>query len=179
MIIDSQVIKNTCQASVETKGFCSYKLTNGIKRHLAVDTLAFPFFTHCTPANLSDDRGLLEMLKNNIDYFKNKPVKIPKITILLDSGYYPKSLTKKLKNIYPAILTQIRFQHAPKPSRQQKTMHALSGFAPQPTRWIIERSNAWMERFKSLVKNFDRTPLHAIAQINPCFVKLIESQIIF
>ena len=32
--------------------------TNGIKRHLAVDTLGFPFFTHCTSANLSDDAGL-------------------------------------------------------------------------------------------------------------------------
>jgi hypothetical protein len=26
--------------------------------HLAIDTLDFPFFTHCTPANVSDDRGL-------------------------------------------------------------------------------------------------------------------------
>ena len=35
--------------------FCFYKATNGIKRHLAVDILGFPFFTHCTPANVSDD----------------------------------------------------------------------------------------------------------------------------
>ena len=44
---------------VESKGFCFYKSTNGIKRHLAVDTLGFPFFTHCTKANVSDDAGLL------------------------------------------------------------------------------------------------------------------------
>jgi hypothetical protein len=31
--------------------------------------------------------GLLEMLTQNIDYFKSKPVNIPKITILLDHGY--------------------------------------------------------------------------------------------
>jgi hypothetical protein len=41
MIIDSQTVKNTYQASVETKGFCFYKATNGIKRHLAVNTLGF------------------------------------------------------------------------------------------------------------------------------------------
>ena len=41
-----------------SKGFCFYKATNGIKRHLAVDTLGLPFFTHCTSANLSDDAGL-------------------------------------------------------------------------------------------------------------------------
>ncbi|MEH2434715.1 MAG: transposase [Nostoc sp.] len=42
IIIDSQVVKNTCNASVESKGFCFYKATNGIKRHLAIDTLGFP-----------------------------------------------------------------------------------------------------------------------------------------
>ena len=43
IIIDSQAVKNTCNASVESKGFCFYKATNGIKRHLAVDSLGFPF----------------------------------------------------------------------------------------------------------------------------------------
>ena len=62
LLIDSQAVKNTCNASVESKGFCFYKATNGIKRHLAVDTLGFPFFIHCTQANLSDDQGLIEML---------------------------------------------------------------------------------------------------------------------
>ncbi|MEP0791419.1 hypothetical protein NDI42_20410 [Funiculus sociatus GB2-C1] len=56
-MIDSQAVKNTCNASVESKGFCFYKCTNGIKRHLAVDTLGFLFFTHCTKANVSDDQG--------------------------------------------------------------------------------------------------------------------------
>jgi hypothetical protein len=73
---------------VDSKGFCFYKATNGIKRHLAVDTLGFPFFTHCTKANVSDDAGLLEMLTLNIDYFQSKTVNIPKITILLDRGYH-------------------------------------------------------------------------------------------
>ncbi len=68
-------------------GFCHYKTTNGIKRHLAIDTLGFPFFTHCTKASVSDDWGLIEMFTKNIDYFKSKPVYIPKITILLDNGY--------------------------------------------------------------------------------------------
>ena len=83
IIIDSQAVKNTCNASTESKGFCFYKSTNGIKRHLAVDSLGFPFFTHCTKASVSDDVGLIEMLSDNIDYFKSKPVNIPKITILL------------------------------------------------------------------------------------------------
>jgi transposase len=87
MLVDSQAVKNTCNASIESKGFCFYKSTNGIKRHLAVDTLGFPFFTHCTKANVSDDAGLIEMLSLNMDYFKSKPLDIPQITILLDNGY--------------------------------------------------------------------------------------------
>lgn len=75
-MIDSQAVKNTCNASVESKGFCFYKCINGIKRHLAVDTLGFPFFTHCTKANVSDDQGLIEMLSQNLDYFRAKPVNI-------------------------------------------------------------------------------------------------------
>ena len=86
-MVDSQAVKNTCNANVQSKGFCLYKATNGIKRHLAVDKLGFPFFTHCTPANVSDDAGLVEMFTQNIEYFKLKPVNIEKITIVLDHGY--------------------------------------------------------------------------------------------
>ena len=99
MIIDSQAVKNTCNAGVASKGYCFYKSTNGIKRHLAVDTLGFPFFTHCTPANVADDVGLLEMLIQNIDYFKSKPVNLAKVTILLDHGYHPDYLTQMLYRI--------------------------------------------------------------------------------
>ncbi|MBD2153037.1 transposase, partial [Leptolyngbya sp. FACHB-16] len=39
--------------------------------------------------------------------------------------------------------------------------------------WVIERSNAWMERCKSLTKNFERTLSHAKAQIDLCFIRLM------
>jgi hypothetical protein len=64
------------------KDFVTCICTNGIKRHLAVDTLGFPFFTHVTIASVSDDLGLIELLSNHLDYFRAKPVNIPKITIL-------------------------------------------------------------------------------------------------
>jgi transposase len=155
------------------KVFCFYKATNGIKRHLAVDTLGFPFFTHCTPANVSDDAGLLEMLILNIDYFKSKPVNIPKITILLDHGYHIEHLIAQLEKVYPQLRTKIRFQLSTKPSKQQKAAQGKTGFVPAIARWVIERSNAWMERCKSLVKNFERTLSHATTKINLCFVRLM------
>jgi hypothetical protein len=75
--------------------------TNGIKRHLAVDILGFPFFTHGTKANGSEDAGLIEMLTLNIDYFPSKPVNLAKITILLDHGYHIDCLIKVLEQVYP------------------------------------------------------------------------------
>ena len=173
MIVDSQAVKNTCNASVESKGFCHYKCVNGIKRHLAVDTLGFPFFTHCTKANVSDDQGLIEMLSHNIDYFRLKPVNIPKITILLDHGYHPSKIIVALQKLYPQILTKIRFELAPKPTKAEKAAQGKTGFVVVATRWVIERSNAWMERCKSLAKNFERTLAHATAKLNLCFIRLM------
>lgn len=131
MIIDSQAVKNTCNASVKSKGYCFYKSTNGIKRHLAVDTLGFPFFTHCTKANLSDDAGLIEMFTANIDYFKSKPVNIPKITIFLDRGYHPQYLRHELEKVYPQMMTKIGFDLAAKPSKYAKQVQMKSGFVPR------------------------------------------------
>ncbi|MEG4634268.1 hypothetical protein QUB56_32675 [Microcoleus sp. AR_TQ3_B6] len=79
--------------------------------------MGFPFFTHCSKANLSDAAGFIEMLTQNIDYFKYKSVNIPKITILLDHGYHPEHLTIELEQIYPPIVTQIKFELSPKPSK--------------------------------------------------------------
>ena len=166
-------MKNTCNASIESKGFCFYKATNGIKRHLAVDTLGFPFFTRCTPANVSDDEGLIEMLNQHIDYFRAKPVNIPKITILLDHGYHPDKLREALEAVYPKIMRKLQFELSPKPSKADKVAQGKTGFVPVAARWVIERSNAWMERCKILVKNFERTLENATTKLNLCFVRLM------
>ncbi|MDE5068896.1 MAG: transposase [Trichodesmium sp. St16_bin4-tuft] len=154
--MDSQAVKNTCNASVKSKGFCFYKATKGIKRHLAVDSLGFPFFTHCTKASVSDDVGLIEMLSDNINYFRSKPVNIPKITILLDNGYHPEKIIQELEKIYPAIMTKIRFKLSPKPSKTEKENLGKTGFIPVKVRWVIEKTNSWMERCKSLTKKIWR-----------------------
>lgn len=124
----------TCKASVESKGFCFYKATNRIKRHLAVDTLGFPFFSHCTRANVFDERGLIEMLSNNIDYLKSKPVNIPKITILLDNGYHPETVMEELKKIYPNIATKIKFKLSSKLSKADQKKLGKTGFVPVKAR---------------------------------------------
>jgi hypothetical protein len=113
------------------------------------------------------------MLTLNIDYFKSKPVNIPKITILLDDGYHPEFLTEKLEQVYPQVMTKIRFERSTKPSSQEKAAQGKSGFVPAVARWVVERSNAWMERCKILVKNFERTLPHATTKIHLCFSRLM------
>ena len=69
LIGDSMCAQNTDTANRETKGYCWYKSCNGIKRHLLVDVLGNLYFAHCTPANASDDEGLLAMIRENKEYW--------------------------------------------------------------------------------------------------------------
>jgi transposase len=177
IIIDSQAVKNTCNASATSNGFCFYKATNGIKRHLAVDSLGLPFFTHCTRAHVSDDQGLIEMLSHNMDYFRQKPLELAKTTILLDQGYHPVTIQAALEPVYPEIMSKIQFEVSAKPSKSEKAAQGKSGFVPVAARWVVERSNAWVERCKNLVKNFEWTLEHARAKLNLGFIRLMVKRL--
>jgi len=172
-MVDSQAVKNTCTAGKETKGFCHYKATNGIKRHLAVDSLGYPFFLYCSKASVSDDQGLIDMFIKNMDFFKLKPMNIKKIEVLVDRGYHTDKIMAALKAVYPAIDKKIKFRVSEKISRKEKEEKGLTGFVPEKMRWIIERSNAWVERCKSLIKNFEKTLKYAETRLSLCFTRLM------
>ncbi|MGH8002717.1 MAG: transposase [Brasilonema sp.] len=70
-------------------------------------------------------------------------------------------------------MTKIQLELSPKPSKAEKAKQGKSGFVTVKARWVIERSNSWMERCKSLVKNFERTLAHATTKIHLCFVRLM------
>lgn len=95
------------------------------------------------------------------------------ITILIDNGYHPEKLTQALEQIYPQIMSKIQFQLRDMPSKAEKEANGKSGFVPVAARWVIERSNAWVERCKSLVKNFERTLDRANAKLKLCFIRLM------
>ncbi len=92
---------------------------------------------------------------------------------MLDNGYHPDKIEKELVKVYPEIMTKIQLELSPKPSKTEKAEKGLSGFVPVKTRWVIERSNSWMERCKSLVKNFERTLEHSTTKIHLCFLRLL------
>ena len=84
---------------------------------------------------MTDDQGLVELLSHHLDYFRAKPVNIPKITILLDNGYHPDKVTTALQRVYPQMMTKIRFKLAPKPTKTEKAELGKTGFVPVAVRW--------------------------------------------
>jgi len=169
-------VKNTCTAGVQSKGFCFYKCTNGIKRHLAVDVLGFPVFTLCTRANVTDDQGLIDMFIHNERYFIERPEFLTPLTVLLDSGYHTDFIIKALED-HPAILNKVTFEISPKMSKEMKKELGLKGFVPVFKRWIVERSNSWTEKCKSLIKNFEKTLERANYKLQLCFMRLMLKNI--
>jgi hypothetical protein len=93
------------------------------------------FLPTALASSVSDDQGLIELLSHNLDYFRAKPVNIPKITILLDHGYHPDKLTVELQKLYPQIMTKIRFELAPKPTKAEIAALGKTGFVVVATRW--------------------------------------------
>jgi hypothetical protein len=59
-------------------------------------------------------------------------------------------------------MRKIKFELSAKLSKSEKAAQGKSGFVPELARWVIERSNAWMERCKNLVKNFEHLTTVAI-----------------
>ncbi|RUS98442.1 hypothetical protein DSM107010_69420 [Chroococcidiopsis cubana SAG 39.79] len=117
------------------------------------------------------------MLIANLEYFQQKPADLAKTTILLDHGDHPDTIQLALEQVYPEIMTKIQFQVAAKPSKAEKATQGKSGFVPIAVRWVIERSNSWIERCKNLVKNFEWTLEHARTKLNFCFIRLMVKRL--
>ncbi len=126
---------------------------------------------------MSDEQGLLELLLHNDD-FRTQRVNIPKFAILLDNGDRPDKIAIALAAIYPQIVTKISLQLALKPSKAQKAAQGKTGFVVVLARWVIESTNAWVERCRSLVKKFERTLTHRTANLHLCFLTLMLKRLL-
>lgn len=173
--------KNTDTADIQTKGYCWYKATNGIKRHLLVDVLGNPYFVHCTRANVSDDDGLLTMIRDNKQYFLNLPEEFG-VTILLDNGYHKEYLEQEIAKIEPDLPNRIRIEIAEKITPAQRVESkqknpAKQGFVVIKQRWIVERTNAWINQCRVLWKNCEGLLRTSEAKIRICAIRLILRRI--
>ena len=178
---DSMCAKNTATANIETKGYCHYKCTNGIKRHLLVDILGNPYFVHCTAANISDDAGLLDIIKENKEYFLNLPA-AHTITILLDNGYHKEYLEAAIEKLERRLRSCIKIALSAKITPQQKSAAkpqnpSKQGFVVLAKRWLVERTKAWINQCRVLWKNCEGLLTTSETKIRICAIRLILRRI--
>ncbi len=178
---DSMCAKNTDTAHLSTKGYCHYKCANGIKRHLLVDVIGNPYFVHCTPANISDDEGLIEMIEENKEYFLDLPPEHV-ITILLDNGYHKNHLEEEISRIDPELRNKIVIALSPKIRPEQKSQSKKEnpekqGFVVVTMRWIVERMNAWINQCRVLWNNCEGLIKTSETKIRICAIRLILRRI--
>lgn len=136
-ILDSQSVKTTEAGGA--KGLDGGKLINGRKRHIMTDTVGHLLEVVVTAANLQDREGaklLIAKLKTDTRTSLQK--------IWADGSYLGEPfltwLTTELHNIQLEI--------AKTPSSQQ-------GFVPVPVRWVVERTFAWLGRYRRLSKDYE------------------------
>ena len=121
-----------------------------------------PFFVSCTPANVSDDDGLVQLVRENLAFFEALPAgDTPALTILCDSGYNKASIEKKWALLSGDILSKVTIEIAAKMSPAEKKAQGVSGFVVVAKRWVVERSNAWREKCRLLWKNCECNLVHS------------------
>jgi len=148
-IFDGRTLQSTPESG-ERAGYDGYKRKKGSKIHMAVDTVGYLLALHVTPAN-EQERSQVGELAASIQSVTNESVKVA----FVDQGYTGDSAADKAKE-HGIDLIVVKLPEAKK------------GFVLLPRRWVVERSFAWLTRFRRLVRDYERTAealrgLHFIA----------------
>jgi len=131
----------TLQSSPESgsrAGYDGHKRRRGSKVHLAVDTLGQLLAVLVTPAN-EQDRAQVRALAEKVQTATGESIEVA----FGDQGYTGEQ---------PAADAQahgIRLEVVKLPT-------AKRGFVLLPRRWVVERSFAWMARFRRLARDYER-----------------------
>ncbi len=144
--VDSQSVKLAPLVGA-CRGFDGNKKINGRKRQIVVDTLGLVWSTTVHAANVFDGIGAIDLV-DKMHHFDSRLEKI-----LVDLGYQGKFLEHAQQ-----ILSEVIVEFSSKPPSQR-------GFVPIAKRWIVERSFAWMNFFRRLVIDYERTTKSAESMI--------------
>ena len=149
VILDSRSCRSapTCFG----RGFDGGKKIKGIKIHLAVDKYGFPLAINVSPANVHDSKGIVSVLRQLAGRgFKG--------TALGDLSYRGQRLSKAGEALGITV--------EPSAGGHGGT------FIPEGIRWVIERSLAWVSRYRRLNTIFERTEGHLVAFIEIAFISV-------
>jgi len=136
-IVDSRTLQSSPESGARA-GYDGHKRRKGSKVHLAVDTLGQLLAVLVTPAN-EQDRAQVAALAEQIQEAIGESVEVA----FVDQGY---------TGDQPAADAQahgIRLEVVRLPT-------AKHGFVLLPRCWVVERSFAWMARFRRLARDYER-----------------------
>ena len=158
-IIDSQSVKGT-QECVDETGFDGGKLVKGRKRHILVDTMGYLIFVRAHAANIYDGQAAQSVLQGG---FCIAPT-IRKIWA--DCAYRGQPLIEWL---------QQQFNCTIEIAKKNKTGE---GFQVLPRRWVVERTLAWLGRFRRLSKDYERKPTSSEGHVYTASIRLMLRKIL-
>ncbi|WP_425382123.1 IS5 family transposase [Spiroplasma endosymbiont of Melieria omissa] len=151
-IIDSQSVKNT--DTTENKGYDAGKKISGIKRHIVVDSQGLPHAIYITTAEKTDRNSAIIMIENE----KENLSAVQKI--IVDAGYTGEKFASEIKTIINANVEIIK-------------RNELHTFVVLPKRWIVERSFAWLEKYRRLWKNCERKLNTSLQMVVLSFISIL------
>ena len=137
-IYDSRTLQSTPESG-HRAGYDGAKRKKGSKVHMAVDTLGHLLALHVTAAN-EQDRGQVAKLCRQVQKHTDRSVELAYV----DQGYTGD------KPAEAAAKQKIQLSVVKLPT-------AKRGFVLLPKRWVVERSFAWLTRFRRLAKDYERS----------------------
>jgi putative transposase len=140
-IIDTQSVKTTEQGG--PRGKDPHKKVNGRKRHLVVDTLGLVVAAVVHSAGLQDRDGAKLVLKKLVGRF-------PRLKKILADGIYNGDIAEWAKRVGGWIL-ELVVRSPDEPEEEKKKFKVLKW------RWIVERTFAWLGRYRRLSKDYERS----------------------
>jgi transposase len=136
-VIDSQSVKGAETVGVARRGYDAGKKINGVKRHLAVDTLGLLLVVMVSTAGVQDRDGAFRLLSLLRERFSTIQL------VWADGGYAGRLVTWAAKVIRLTVTIV-------------KRSDDVKGFAVLPRRWVVERTLAWLTGNRRLVRDYER-----------------------
>lgn len=156
-IIDSQSIR-TAEGGRQ-RGYDAGKKITGRKRHIAVDTLGLILAVVVHGADWQDQDGACWVLdKLHAQYRRLK-------VIFGDSAYGRSNLPDYVKDMFGWVMQTVL-----RPV-------GLKGFVVLPKRWIVERTFAWLVRYRRHSKDYEKTTESSEAFIYIAMISLMSKRL--
>jgi len=156
-IIDSQSAKTT--ESGGPRGFDAAKRVKGRKRHIVTDTDGSLLAVLVQAANVQDNHAAVPLLRS-------LRRKVPRLRHLFaDRLYRGRKLLDAIADSGPWTIDIV--------TRTQ----SIGTFKPEPRRWVVERTFAWLGRSRRLAKDYERTIASETAWIMLASVQLLTHRL--